>query len=333
MNSENNKSEMDLIAKYLAGEATTEEAMSLDVWLTEPGNKKIFDQAVKLYNHLPGPVALVPPLQHEWSQLQQKIKERQPKLFRMRLLRYASAACFVGIIAFISFIVISDGKNHTEEKIDLAMTKLGAGNEVKKEIMPDGSTITINKNSSVSYSKLFNNVNREVHLAGESYFNIIPDKSRPFIISFDDVKIKVVGTSFNVREIPADKSIEVQVASGIVKMYTAEKEITVVRGQTGLYTPHNHDLKLSNNLDINSFGYATKTFSFTDVSLAEVCHYLEKAFNVTIELDVEKFADCRLTAQFQDKTLHYIMDVINATLNTTYKQHLNTIKINGKGCQ
>ena len=336
MNSENNKSEMDLIAKYLAGEATPEEAMQLDDWLTEPENRKIFEQAQKLYRHMPGSTAEVPSMQNEWMHLHDKMNSRKvsgQKVLRMPVLRYIAAACVVGVIAFISFMLITNTKKDQTDKMELAVFKTSAGNEVRTDTMPDGSTITINKNSSISYTSAFNTINREVQLSGESYFDIVPDNTKPFIITVDDLKIKVVGTSFNVRKIPSDKTIEVQVVKGIVKMYTKEKEITVIKGQTGIYTRHDHALKLKNTLDVNSIGYATKTFSFTDISLTEVCDYLEKAFNVTIKLDAEKFAECRLTAQFKDKTLTYILDVINATLNTTYTQNSNTIYINGNGCQ
>jgi transmembrane sensor len=335
MNAENNKPDLDLVGKYLAGEANAEEAMILDDWLTDLENKKEFDRLTKIWHQLPGAlVPQTPPAQKVWAELEPRLQPaRQSILTRLFFNRYAAAAV-TGLIIFLSLLWLNRSKDQPPvQQEDLAWFTKTATTGVKTDSMPDGSMITMNRNSTVAYTGSFNKTNRAVRLTGECYFKVVPNPSKPFIITIDALKIQVVGTSFNIREIPSNESIEVQVQSGIVKMYTSAKEITVHKGQTGIYYMPAQDLIIKDTLDVNSISYATRTFSFNDISLVEACHYLEKAFNVRIKPDAQRFAGCRFSAQFDNKPLHYILDVINATLNTTYQQQSDTIYINGNGCQ
>ena len=85
---------------------------------------------------------------------------------------------------------------------------------VKIDTLPDGSVVTINKGSSIAYASEFKGKSRALQLKGEAFFNVAPNKKKPFIISVNDVQITVVGTSFNVKDI--NGNTEVVVESGIV---------------------------------------------------------------------------------------------------------------------
>jgi ferric-dicitrate binding protein FerR (iron transport regulator) len=254
-------------------------------------------------------------------------------LTRLLVNRYTAAAV-IGLLVFLPLLWLNRSKEPSQAPPkDLTWFTKAATTGIKTDSLPDGSVITMNSNSTLAYTNHFNTSNREVTLKGECYFNVVHNPSQPFIITLDELKIQVVGTSFNIRKVLTNKSIEVQVQSGVVKMYTSAKDITVHKGQTGIYYLQTQDFALKDTLDVNSISYATKTFSFNDITLTEACQYLEKAFNVQIRPDTQKLAGCRLSAQFDNKPLTYILDVINATLNTTYQKQDDTIYINGNGCQ
>lgn len=331
MNAHNNQSITDLISKYLAGEANASEAMLLDDWLAEPENAREFKRIAALWRQLPGTaIPDIPPTQEAWTALEPLLPaNRRPLLIRLFFNRYA-AASVIGLMLLVSLFWFTRSKEQPDE---LTRITKATTSELKTDTMPDGTTITIHKNSAVVYTTGFNKSDRQVAMKGECYFNVVPDKSKPFMISLYDLTIKVVGTSFNVRDFTPPGNIEVQVQSGVVKMYTQQKEITVNKGQTGIYNKQRQELYVKDTIDINSIGYATKTFSFNDIAFTDACRYLEKAFNVTIAIDAQQFAGCRLSAQFDNKSLSYILNIINATLNTTYQQQGNTIRINGNGCR
>ena len=100
---------------------------------------------------------------------------------------------------------------------------------VLNDTLSDGSVVTINKGSSISYLSKFKGETRQVALKGEAFFNVTPNKEKPFIVSVNDVLIKVVGTSFNVKTI--NGSTEVVVESGIVKVVRGENTIELRAGR------------------------------------------------------------------------------------------------------
>jgi ferric-dicitrate binding protein FerR (iron transport regulator) len=88
---------------------------------------------------------------------------------------------------------------------------------------------------------------------------------------------------------------------------------------------------LKDSFDINSISYATKNFYFNDMPLEEICNHLQKAFGIAIILEND-FSQCRVTAQFLNQPVNYILDVISATLNIHYYKSGNTVYLKGNNC-
>jgi ferric-dicitrate binding protein FerR (iron transport regulator) len=335
MNEENELPKTELMSKYLAGEATPEEAMQLHELIYNQEYKDEYNKLNKLWDLLPNTSIIhVPRVEEGWKELDKKIKHsEQFKTKKLVFSHIAVAASILGLILMVSYtwFIGIKSKRIAVSKQPLTILR-STKDKVRTNTLSDGSVVVINKNSSVAYSPAFNKINRKISLSGECYFNVVPDKTRPFIIAIEELKIKVVGTSFNVRYNSAGSRIEVQVQSGTVKMYTSDKEITIITGQTGIYSKHDGSLNVKDTFDINSVGYATKAFSFNDLSFIEACGYIETAFNVVIKFDKQKFAACRLSAEFNNKSLDYILNIISATLNSSYKKQGDTIYILGEGC-
>jgi len=248
MNSDKQAEQINLVAKYLAGEATPEEAMLLDDWLKDEENKKEYDRISKLWAQVSGSSAAhVPDKEQTWIELQAATKNNnKSRPIKIMYLYYAAAACLAAlmIISAVTFF-----KAKTTSQSPHLITKAG-GNKVILDTLPDGSRVTLKRNSLLTYPASFTETAREVELKGESFFDIVPDRSKPFIISVEDLKIKVVGTSFNVR--PITDRIEVQVRSGIVKLLSGNNELTVIKGQTGIYIKNDHSLQLLRSINLNS---------------------------------------------------------------------------------
>ena len=92
--------------------------------------------------------------------------------------------------------------------------------------MPDGSVITVNKNSTLSYPSEFKGKTREVALNGEAFFKVTPNKEKPFIIHVNDVTVRVVGTSFNIRS--EKGKTEVIVETGIVQVTKNKRTVSLL---------------------------------------------------------------------------------------------------------
>jgi ferric-dicitrate binding protein FerR (iron transport regulator) len=88
-----------------------------------------------------------------------------------------------------------------------------------QSVLPDGSKVWLNAGSKLYYENDFTGSTREVRLEGEAYFDIVKKEDRPFIVHTSGIDIKVLGTAFNVKSYPEDKTVETTLFRGSVKVF------------------------------------------------------------------------------------------------------------------
>src|SRR6218665_1584899 len=115
----------------------------------------------------------------------------------------------------------------------LAMTPITSGDSAGIYILPDGSTVYLNKNSRLSSS----DNGRSLELDGEAFFEV-QHSDLPFYVTCKTTVTKAIGTSFNIKGRAEDKVVEVMVITGQVevsdKMQAANK-IFLNAGDLGTY--------------------------------------------------------------------------------------------------
>ena len=106
-----------------------------------------------------------------------------------------------------------ESKNTSAPQLNQLIIPYGKTSEV---ILPDGSKVTLNAGSRLIYPEVFKDKNREVLLVGEAFFDVVHDEEHPFIVQTTDIRVKVLGTRFNVSAYPTDNTIETVLAEGKV---------------------------------------------------------------------------------------------------------------------
>lgn len=202
-------------------------------------------------------------------------------------------------------------------------TDLIARDEVTQQLLPDGSELTINKNTQISYAGNFEN-NRSLKLKkGEVFFNVKPDKKHPFVIEIADVEVEVVGTSFNIKRL--NEETEVVVETGIVKVKLNGQEVQLVKGEKIQINATTKELiKLENTDQLYNY-YRTKLFIANNVPLEKLISVLNEAYGSNVE-----FTDNVATLKFNstlelsslDSNLAIICDALNLKISRNQKQIL-----------
>jgi ferric-dicitrate binding protein FerR (iron transport regulator) len=185
--------------------------------------------------------------------------------------------------------------------------------------LPDGTFVSLNSDTKISYPKKFSGKTREVSIEGEAFFEVKPDKNKPFIIHAGKAQIRVLGTSFSVSAYPATKQVEVIVQTGKVQVVnkTSEKqqtdELILTPGDKGTLVYASNTMQKTTNQDPNFIAWKTRNLTFKATSLHEVIENLEKVYKVNISLADPKLNELLLTAQFNDYSLDFILKVIENT--------------------
>ncbi len=199
--------------------------------------------------------------------------------------------------------------------------------------LPDNSTITLNKNSTLAYSKDFGASDRKVKLTGEAFFEVTPNKKKPFIIDTEETRVQVLGTSFNINAIESDKT-EVTVATGLVSMSSLETKASVKlkAGDKGVLMHNNNNLSSSTNDDVNFLAWKTKTISFENTSLVDVVSTLNHVYNMQLKLGEGVGDSCKVSVTFDNQSIEAVLNVLESTLELVIDRKDDQVVITNAGC-
>lgn len=134
----------------------------------------------------------------------------------------ASFALLIGLAQFSDIIPAPWREQNTYE------TLVGEQKTVK---LADGSTVNLNTDSKmkVAFSHGARNITLE---RGEAYFEVYPDKARPFSVHAGERVVRAVGTAFAVRRLGEEK-VSVTVTKGRVALFSGEDRSTESLDQEG----------------------------------------------------------------------------------------------------
>ncbi|ODS78870.1 MAG: hypothetical protein ABS46_16520 [Cytophagaceae bacterium SCN 52-12] len=210
---------------------------------------------------------------------------------------------------------------------------------VRKQL-PDGTVVRLHPQAELRYPAAFAPDRREVEFAGEAFFDVAKDTSRPFSITSGKMKIQVVGTSFNVRATPGQALFEVAVLTGRVIVGSVEENgkqsgetVTLLPRQEVLYNVETSRLTLhEQSAQSRQELYQPVSIAFSDTPINSVLEQLEARFQVNFRLANPALNRCRLTADFTDQSLPDILELLCTALDATYTMAGDTIMLNGEGC-
>lgn len=230
-----------------------------------------------------------------------------------------------------------------EEQVFLEKTS-GSKDSLRVEL-EDGSVITLDKKSKLSYPKHFAQNRRTVILTGGAFFDIAKDASRPFYIYSNEVITKVLGTRFRIKAIEAENQVVVQVQSGRVSVYS-QPHLTLTDPETeGLVLLPNQQAiysraqkNLSRKLvEMPAPLLAQSTHSrrvrYEEVPASTLLRDLEAEYGITILFDDDLLNQCVLTTSLGEEPLHEKLDLICRTIGATYKEVDAQLIIESKGCR
>ena len=222
----------------------------------------------------------------------------------LKVMQWAAAA------AVLTFVFIG-GIKFTESEIHLT-----AYSNAVTDTLPDGTIVTLNKNSELSYHQFAFWGNRSVIMNGEVYFDVAKNKAKPFIISARDINVEVVGTAFNINA--NTDNVSVLVEEGIVNV-TLKGDPSInerlTAGNSIYLNVDNNSLTVEESFNSNQLVWKTHQINFADAPLIEVIEILEGIYNVTINTSDSTELHRKLNASFSDTTdIQIIQKVIQLSL-------------------
>ena len=266
----------------------------------------------------------------------------KPTGFSKRKLAFIGIAASIFTIFFINYSLRLDKsviKQTNNAFVNEVVTKRGSKSSIK---LPDGTIVRLNTDSRLTYLNFTAGKNREVTLIGEAYFDVAHDSSRPFIIHTGKINIKVLGTSFNVRNYPQDKELETSLIKGKIEVSldSRPEDIITLKPTEKLIIAKEQDelsaaIKVTNSLDnkvvltsitylrhdslVAETSWLNDKMVFVNQPLEKIAIELERKYAITISFKDEKVKKYRYTGVFENVSLEKVFQLIKYSKNINYK--------------
>jgi ferric-dicitrate binding protein FerR (iron transport regulator) len=233
---------------------------------------------------------------------------------RVQLRRVLEVAAVVLLLAGIYTLAKRTGTAPTKAGADDTVELATVAGEVRQLALPDGSSITLNANTRLTYPKSFRN--RQVRLVtGEAFFDIARDPKRPFIVETGHTRTQVLGTSFNIRSYERDTATVIALITGQVsvdgKSTLTPGDILTI-GKTGSRQMGHFD----NAGDVTA--WENKAMYFQDASFEDIAFEMANTYNVTL-VNASSKKHWSYTGYFEHESIWEIIRTICITEHLDFR--------------
>lgn len=302
-----------LIIKYLEGTVNSEEQSELLNWLQNKANKQQFDQIKSEWENKRLGNDVSSEYLMGWANVQSKllheVESKQNRQLRFNLF-FRYAAIFIALLA-IPLLWHQLQKDDSEALTSFTKVSADSG-QVTKVFLPDGSEVWLNYGSSIKYDDLFSKENRNIELEGEAFFKAAKNKELPMVVSCAELRVKVLGTSFNVMSYLEGVNIQVTLEEGVVLLYDDSNPSEVKKmkpGEMGTYSKSNKQISIDSvNTDLFT-SWKDGVINIYNLTLEELVLKLERRYNQKFEID-EAAKSLRYTLTIKNETLHQVLDLL-----------------------
>lgn len=315
----------DLLVKYLLGELSERETRDVEDWiLATPENRRYFEHFKLIWEQSR---ELIPRRQVNedlaWKRFQQRIGQQSSEKGivktmnrRFTWVRYVAAAMILAIAVRITLYLVNGSDTGSPENIRVA-----TANITQTDTLPDGSIVTLNRHSALTYPNRFKRNGRAVSLQGEAFFHVTPDKEKPFTVTINDVTVTVLGTSFNIKS--DGQKTEVIVETGLVRVTKADRFVEL-KPKEKLVVAQKDSLLSKEGVNDQLYKYyREKKFVCDNTPLWKLVQVLNEAYDAHIVIERSSLRSLPLTATYDELPLD---DVLKLVVGTFYDERIEIEK-------
>ena len=147
----------------------------------------------------------------------------------------------------------------------------------------DGTKVYLNSGTTLEFPSRFDRKVRSVILKGEAYFDVARNVSKPFVVEVDEMKVKVLGTSFNVKSYVDEPGVYTTLVEGSVAILRdGQPEKKIKPGEQAYYNKGVGTLSIA-EVDVNEFtSWKDGLFYFKDIALEEILRIVSRWYDLEV---------------------------------------------------
>lgn len=197
--------------------------------------------------------------------------------------------------------------------------------------LSDGTVVYLNAESRLRYPVNFGQGKREVELEGEAYFEVTPDKERPFRVKTSDLDVRVVGTGFNVSAYQNGYRSEVTLAHGAVIVEEGRKELALKPDEQVVVERRSGKVYIQTVDAWKICNWKNGVLYFKGMPLEELAVKLSRWYDVQFFFTSENLKHLKFSGAFKKyNSIDYALSLIEATTDIRVEIKDRTIIIDSK---
>jgi len=320
-----------LLERYLAGKGTRQDKDTIIEWFSSISEESslrktsfpLWDNPDNRSLLLEGRVESLLDRIHHRIRLQEKParEERKTLIRTIRILSRVAAVLFIPLVIYLW--TLRDDIHTAESKLVYSEIYCPPGTRTMF-YLPDGSQGWLNGGSTLEFPIEFKGKTRAVTLTGEAFFEVKSNPKKPFLVEGDYIKVKALGTSFNVMSYPGDSIHEVTLVEGSVEVL-AKKDGTIHS-----YGTLDHGQMFSIDLVRSSFyrniadvekniSWKNGKIILRDDIMTDVVKKFNRWYNVNMVIKDKALESYTYVGTFQDETLDEMLKLLSLTAPINYE--------------
>ena len=256
-----------------------------------------------------------------------------------RIVATAASVLAIGSIIWYYLQPAASPKDSLVAKTD-SVSEIATRNGSRTMVsLPDGSKVWLNGGSKLNYNKSFGISHREVSLTGEAFFDVTKNAEQPFVIHTPRLDVRVLGTQFNVKAYPNEKTTEAALVKGSIevlirnrpseKIILKPNEKIIVSGDSSsaaaarsdsgrksllpaLVTIRNLTI-LGTDSSVVETAWVQNKLIFDNETFAELAKKMERWFGVNIVFTDPKLELMTFTGTFETETIQEALHALKVT--------------------
>lgn len=336
----------DLIIRFLSGQTSMEEQLQLEQW-TEADEEHLRQfvalRDTWLLSYQPDAGAPYD-AGASWAALGLESAAVRRPFWRRMGLGWGSIAALLLLSMIIGggivFAILRSGMAGGSEGIVTVVSPKGATTYVQ---LSDGSEVWLNAGSRLLYARGYDADTREVKLEGEAFFKVKTNPAKPFVVKAADLRIKALGTSFNVKAYAEDQTVVTTLVEGKVKIEATDvpqavdmvlqprqhvtyHRATAIGASQAMPAVANKVATPASTIESSQLDDTAPYTAWVDGSwiisaatLEELAVTMERKYNVRVVFASEELKQYKFSGTFRQETLEQVLDVLKLTAPLSYQ--------------
>lgn len=297
-----------LLTKYINNQLTIEEVTALKEKIGHIDDEELDASLMQLWSEYQGTGKSSGKVRRKiYGNLHNLLQPRRQMRFAMTLGRSVAAACICILLGFTIYLYV-DRVQITQTLNSMYNVQVGKG-ERATVLLPDGTKVYLNAQSSLSYPASFGQQERRLRFTGEAYFDVVTNPEKPFIVDNPAMSVKVLGTVFNLYATASDDWFETALVEGSIEitlnMPVPRTEI-LSPNQKMRYNKRTGEWKIVRTDLWEETAWRRGDLIFRSKTFQEVISQLESYYGVAIHIQ-GKYPTSLFTATFHEDDINEVL--------------------------